>query len=105
MSLNQKNALILYFEPKTKILNTLRIIIDFLGVSLEEIRSESRERRVTDARTMLAAALPITQRQVAILLGCSQPAVHKMRQRHKHLLQYDKEYRETWEAANLADGS
>lgn len=95
----------MYSEPKTKILNTIRIIIDFLGVSLEEIRSESRERRITDARTMLAAALPITQRQVAILLGCTQPAVHKMRQRHKHLLQYDKEYRETWEAVNLADGS
>ena len=86
-------------------MNTLKVILDHLGVTLEEIRSESHERRITDARTMLAAALPITQRQVATLLGCTQPAVHKMRRRHKHLLQYDKEYREMWEAVNCVDGS
>ncbi|MBR4147991.1 MAG: hypothetical protein IKU00_08945 [Bacteroidales bacterium] len=54
---------------------------------------------------MLAAALPITQRQVAVLLGCSQPAVHKMRRKHKQLLHYDKEYREMWEAINSVEGS
>lgn len=86
-------------------MNTLRVILDHLGVTLEEIRSESHERRITDARTMLAAALPITQRQVAVLLGCSQPAVHKMRRKHKQLLHYDKEYREMWEAINSIEGS
>ena len=104
-SLNQKFTLILSTEPKTKILNKLKRVIDLLGVTLEELRSESRERRITDARTMLAAALPITQHQVAIILGCSQPAVHKMRKRHQILLRCDRKYRAKWEAVNAIDGN
>ena len=82
--------------------NTLGTLIEILGVTLEELRGDSHERRVTGARTMLAAALPLTQQQLAALLNCSQPAVHKMRRRHLILLRYDKEYQARWN--NLSMG-
>ena len=42
-------------------MNPLKRMIDLLGVTMEELRSGCRERRLADARTLLAAALPLTQ--------------------------------------------
>ena len=82
--------------------NSLKQMIDTLGVTMEELRSRGRERRLTDARTLIAAALPITQAQAAELLGCSQPAVCVMRKRHKQLLVSDCYYRAKWQTINDA---
>ena len=71
-------------------------MIDHLGVTLEELRGKGRTRRISDARTLLVAALPVTQQQAAALLNCSQPAIHKMRKRHIDLLASDHAYKEKW---------
>lgn len=81
-------------------MKTLKEMLDTLGVTLEELRSGKREQRLSDARTLLAAALPITQCQLAELLGCTQPAVCVMRERHKQLLVSDCRYRAKWEKLN-----
>ena len=86
-------------------MNTIRSVIDFLGVSLEELRSKRRTQRLADARSMLAASLPVSQQQVAAILDCTQPAVHKMRRRHKELLQCDSAYRSVWMALSSYHGS
>lgn len=78
-------------------MNPLKRMIDLLGVTMEELRSGCRERRLADARTLLAAALPLTQEQVADLFDCSRQAVGKMRKRHPGLLQSDAHYRGLWE--------
>lgn len=79
------------------VMNKLKKMIEVLGVTMEQLRSGCRKRHLTDARALLAAALPATQCQVAELLGCSQPAVGKMRRRHKELLAGDAGYRAKWE--------
>lgn len=86
-------------------MNTIRSVIDFLGVSLEELRSKRRTQRLADARCMLAASLSVSQQQVAAILDCTQPAVHKMRRRHKVLLQCDAAYRSVWNALISYHGS
>lgn len=86
-------------------MNTIRSVIDFLGVSLEELRSKRRTQRLADARSMLAASLPVSQQQVAAILGCTQPAVHKMRRRHEALVQCDAAYRSVWKALLSYHGS
>ena len=73
-------------------------MIDLLGVTMQELRGGCRERRLCDARSLLAAALPVTQCQMAELLDCSRQAVGKMRQRHATLLRCDENYRTKWEA-------
>lgn len=78
-------------------MNPLKRMIDLLGVTMEELRSGCRERRLADARTLLAAALPLTQEQVADLFDCSRQAVGKMRHRHEGLLRSDANYRNKWE--------
>lgn len=83
-------------NQKPIFMNKVRRIIKLLGVTIEELRSENRTRRVADARSMLAALLPATQEQVASFLGCTQPAVHKMRRRHTILLQNDYVYQRKW---------
>lgn len=83
-------------------MNTLKRMIDTLGVTMEELRGGCRERRLADARTLIAAALPITQAQAAELLGCSQPAVCAMRKRHQQLLASDCYYRAKWQEINNA---
>lgn len=80
---------------KTK--NPLRAMMDELGVSMEELRSGVRTRRLADARTLLAAALTATQKQLAVLFNSSQPAVSAMRKRHAALLKSDPRYRAKWE--------
>lgn len=80
---------------KTK--NPLRQMMDVLGVSMEELRSGVRTRRLADARTLLAAALPATQKQLAVLLNSTQQAVSAMRKRHSALLKSDSHYRAKWE--------
>ena len=77
-------------------MNPLRRMLDTLGVTMEELRSGSRERRISDARTLLAAALPVTQKQAATLLNCSQAAVSAMRIRHKKMLETNKKYKDKW---------
>ena len=77
--------------------NPLKRMIDLLGVTMEELRHGGRERRLSDARTLLAAALPISQVEMAELLNCTRQAVHKMRQRHDGLLMSDANYRARWE--------
>jgi len=81
----------------TNTMRTLKKIIDTLGVTLGELRSGSRKRQLSDARCLIAAALPVSQRQMAELLNCTQPAVSFMRQRHKQLLVCDLDYRNKWE--------
>lgn len=76
--------------------NPLKQMIDLLGVTMEELRNGGRERRLADARTLLAAALPISQEQMAELLNCSRQAVGKMRHRHNGLLMSDAAYRTKW---------
>ena len=78
-------------------MNALKQTIDLLGVTMKELRGKCRERRIADARTLVAAALPIAQHQVAELLGCTRQAVSKMRRRHKALLTCDAAYRAKWE--------
>ena len=80
---------------KTK--NPLRQMMDVLGVSMEELRSGARTRRLSDARSLLAAALPATQKQLATLFNSSQPAVSAMRKRHTALLKSDPIYRAKWQ--------
>ena len=77
--------------------NPLRQMMDALGVSMEELRSGVRTRRLADARTLLAAALPATQKQLATLFNSSQPAVCAMRKRHAALLKSDAHYRAKWQ--------
>ena len=77
--------------------NPLKRMIDLLGVTMEELRHGGRERRLSDARTLLAAALPISQVEMAELLNCSRQAVGKMRHRHDGLLMSDANYRARWE--------
>lgn len=81
-------------------MKTLKRMINTLGVTMEELRGGGRERRLADARALIAAALPITQEQVAELLGCSQPAVSAMRKRHHQLLVSDCHYRAKWQSLN-----
>ena len=50
-----------------------------------------------NARTLLAAALPATQKQLATLFNSTQPAVSAMRKRHAALLKSDPHYREKWQ--------
>ncbi len=83
----------LYFAAKNN-MNNLKQMIDLLGVTLVELRSGNRERRLADARSMLAAALPITQCQLAALFNCSQAAVCAMRKRHRQLFETDLRYKE-----------
>ena len=80
---------------KTK--NPLRAMMDELGVSMEDLRSGVRTRRLADARTLLAASLPATQKQLATLFNSTQPAVSAMRKRHTALLKSDPYYRAKWE--------
>ena len=77
--------------------NPLRAMMDELGVNMEELRSGVRTRRLADARTLLAAALPATQKQLAVLLNRTQQAVSAMRKRHSALLKSDSHYRAKWE--------
>ena len=42
-------------------MKTLKRMINTLGVTMEELRGGGRERRLADARALIAAALPITQ--------------------------------------------
>jgi hypothetical protein len=86
---------------KLTVMNKLKKMIEVLGVTMDQLRSGCRKRHLTDARAMLAAALPATQCQVAELLGCSQPAVGKMRKRHEELLTGDAGYRAKWERVKL----
>ena len=81
-------------------MNPLKRMIDLLGVTMEELRHGGRERRLSDARTLLAAALPISQIEMAELLNCSRQAVGKMRHRHEGLLRSDANYRTLWEMLN-----
>lgn len=71
-----------------------------LGVTLEELRSGSRQRRLVDARSLAAALLmrqPFTRQQdVAQLLEISQPAVSQLLARHEGLLKGFPAYRRKW---------
>ena len=84
-------------QNRKNTMNTLKKMLDALGVTMKELRSGKRERRLSDARSMIAAALPITQCQIAELLGCTQAAVSFMKKRHKQLLSIDANYRAKWE--------
>ena len=83
-------------EKQNQKMNPLRRMLDTLGVTMEELRSGSRERRISDARTLLAATMPITQAQIAVLLNCSQAAVSVMRKRHKQQIETNKKYKDKW---------
>jgi hypothetical protein len=90
-------------------MNSLKLLMDTLGVTLEELRSGSRQRRLVDARSLAAALLmrqpPTRQRDVAQLLGISQPAVSQLLARHKGLLKGYPPYRRRWnQLAGMEDG-
>lgn len=78
-------------------MNPIKIITETLNVTMEELRGGGRKRPLCDARTLLAAALPATQQQMAEVLGCTQVAVCLMRKKHKTLLAIDPGYRAKWE--------
>lgn len=82
-------------------MNPLKHLMSTLGVTLEELRSGSRQRRLVDARSLAAALLmrqPFTRQQdVAQLLGISQPAVSQLLARHEGLLKVYPAYRRKWE--------
>ena len=99
IELNKTESLTFKFQITLK-MKTLKRMINTLGVTMEELRGGGRERRLADARALIAAALPITQEQVAELLGCSQPAVSAMRKRHHQLLVSDCHYRAKWQSLN-----
>lgn len=79
------------------------MLIEKVGVTVDELRSRSHIQRIADARSMVAAALiampEIRQVDIAALLGTSQAAVSKMLNRHK-LYMYYSDYRHRWESLN-----
>jgi predicted XRE-type DNA-binding protein len=90
-------------------MNSLKHLMDTLGVSLEELRSGSRQRRLVDARS-LAAALLMQQRftrqqDVAELFGISQSAVSQLLSRHKDLMEVDAGYRRKWSLVSSQQSS
>ena len=81
-------------------MNPLKRMTDLLGVTMEELRFGGRKQRLSDARCLIAAALPVSQEQIATLLNCSRQAVGKMRHRHEGLLRSDANYKAKWEMIN-----
>ncbi len=77
-------------------MNPIKIITETLGVTMDELRGGGRKRPLCDARTLMVAALPATQQQMANLLDCSQVAVCLMRKKHKTLLATDPCYLAKW---------
>ena len=81
-------------------MKTVKKVIDLLGVTFEELRGKSIKRRVTDARTLMAAWLHesqhVNQLCIASLINVNQSAVSKMLRRHKNLLECDSAYRKKW---------
>ena len=79
----------------------LEELLKILGVSVRELQSRVRTRRLSDARSMIAALLApkyrMRQQDVADLFGTSQAAVSKMLVRHHQLMQFNTVYRNRYE--------
>lgn len=82
---------------------TLAVLAARVGVTEEELLSRSHISRISDARSLVAAALTdragVRQVDIAALLGTSQAAVSKMLGRHKLYMHYV-DYRRKWESLN-----
>lgn len=80
---------------------TFTSTLEALEVTMEELRSNSRETKVVDARSLLAAQLKhhhgMLQVDIAALLGVTQVAVSKMLTRHRTMMLYNAPYRRKWQ--------
>ena len=80
---------------------TLTSTLEALGVTIEELRGNSRETTVADARSIVAALLKqnfgATQVDIAAELGVTQVAVSKMLARHRAMMLYNAPYRRKWQ--------
>lgn len=83
---------------------TLTSTLEALGVTMEELRGNSRETKVVDARSLLAAQLKhyhgMLQVDIAALLGVTQVAVSKMLTRHRLMMLYNTPYKRKWAKVN-----
>ena len=88
-------------DTENNIQQTLVSTLDALGMTMEELQTDSRETNVVDARTLLAARLKdchgTLQADIANMLGLTQAAVSKMLARHRSMLLYNAPYRHKWE--------
>ena len=79
----------------------IKLILMLLGVTFEELIGCHKNRKVCDARALIAAALKtifhMSQKDIASTMGKSQAAVSKMQHRHEDLLGNNTEYKEKWE--------
>ena len=79
----------------------LTSVLEALGVTMEEVQSGSRETKVVDARSIVAAMLNeghgVLQVDIAELLGMTQAAVSKMLTRHRTMMHYNAPYRRKWQ--------
>ena len=79
----------------------IKFILTILGLTLEDLLGCHKNRKVSDARALIAAALKtifhLSQKDIANTLGRSQAAVSKMQKRHEDLLGSDREYKEKWD--------
>lgn len=70
-------------------------------MTMEELRGNSRETKVVDARSLLAARMKhnhgMLQVEIAALLGVTQVAVSKMLSRHRTMMLYNAPYRRKWQ--------
>lgn len=79
----------------------LPALLSALGVTKQELSSNIRTQRLSDARAMVAYILGkhshMTQQDIANLFETSQAGVCKMQMRHQSLLDSNREYRSKWE--------
>ena len=89
------------YMKDSKYQETLISTLEALGVTMEELRSGSREAKVVDARSLLAAQMKhhhgMLQVDIAALLGVTQVAVSKMLTRHRTMMLYNAPYRRKWQ--------
>ena len=82
----------------------LKALLEALDVTMEQLRSGCRQRRISDARALLASLMAqryhASQACIAALFNTQQNAVSKMQRRHRDLLATDPAYRELWGMLN-----
>ena len=72
-------------------------LADKVGISMDDLLSHCRRQQLVDDRCMIVALLindyHLTQKEVALLLQISQPAVSKLLTRHENLMDSYASYR------------
>jgi predicted XRE-type DNA-binding protein len=72
-------------------------LADKVGVTMDDLLSHCRRQELVDDRCMVVALLVndyhLRQKEVAMLLQISQPAVSNLLARHENLMKFDASYR------------